>query len=150
MKMGLSPSAARLTQKTVQLQIRGGLDVRPLENMIDYLNGMMNAWTSLDVRRIHRGTLPNRGRGQEAFCRSLGRTIGRFRRTLSTLGRGRRGGANRADLLLNDVLPEAALARLQKFFRETSGKLSDAVAGIYRYRKIDATPSRRGRRRKTQ
>ncbi len=56
----------------------------------------------------------------------------------------------RPDLLLNDVLPEAALARLQKFFRETSGKLSDAVAGIYRYRKIDATPSRRGRRRKTQ
>ena len=51
----------------------------------------------------------------------------------------------RRDLLLNDVLPEAAIARLRNFLRETSGKLEDAVAGVYRYRHMEARRSR-GRR----
>ncbi len=51
----------------------------------------------------------------------------------------------RPDLLLNDVLPEAAIARLRKFFRETSGKVADAIAGVYRYRNVEA--QRAGRRR---
>jgi hypothetical protein len=55
------------------------------------------------------------------------------------------GRIARPDLLLNDVLPDAALARLRKLFRETSGKLEDATAGVYRYRKVEA---RRTRRRK--
>jgi len=40
----------------------------------------------------------------------------------------------RPDLLLNDVTPTAALGTLRKFIREASGKLDDAVAGVYRYR----------------
>jgi predicted component of type VI protein secretion system len=54
----------------------------------------------------------------------------------------------RRDLLLNDVLPEAAIARLRKLLRETSGKLEDAVAGVYRYRKVEARQSRLRRREK--
>ncbi len=38
-----------------------------------------------------------------------------------------KGQIARPDLLLNDVLPEAALARLRKLLRETSGKLEDAL-----------------------
>jgi hypothetical protein len=48
------------------------------------------------------------------------------------------GQIARPDLLLNDVLPEAAIARLRKLFRETSGKLEDAIAGVYRYRNAAA------------
>jgi len=40
----------------------------------------------------------------------------------------------RPDLLLNDVTPAAAMGTLRKFVREASGKLDDAVAGVYRYR----------------
>ncbi len=54
-----------------------------------------------------------------------------------------KGQIARPDLLLNDVLPEAALARLRKLLRETSGKLEDALAGVYRYRNVEAKQSRR-------
>ena len=53
------------------------------------------------------------------------------------------GQIARPDLLLNDVLPEAAIARLRKLFRETAGKLEDAVAGVYRYRNVEAKRTRR-------
>ena len=60
------------------------------------------------------------------------------------------GRIARPDLLLNDVLPEAAIARLRKLLRETSGKLEDAMAGVYRYRKVEAkrTRPRKSRRAK--
>ena len=44
------------------------------------------------------------------------------------------GDIVRPDLLLNEVTPEAAIATLRKFLRETSGKLDDAIGGVYRYR----------------
>ena len=53
------------------------------------------------------------------------------------------GQIARPDLLLNDVLPEAAIARLRKLYRETAGKLEDAVAGVYRYRNVEAKRTRR-------
>jgi hypothetical protein len=52
------------------------------------------------------------------------------------------GQVARGDLLLNDVLPLAALGRLRKLLREASGKLEDAIAGVYRYRKVEAKRSR--------
>jgi hypothetical protein len=58
---------------------------------------------------------------------------------------GQSGGIARADLLLNDVLPQVALGRLRKLLREASGKLDDALAGVYRYRKVEA---KRAARRK--
>ncbi len=55
----------------------------------------------------------------------------------------RTGQIARRDLLLNDVLPEAAIVRLHKLRREISGKLEDAVAGVYRFRDVEAQRSRR-------
>jgi hypothetical protein len=49
----------------------------------------------------------------------------------------------RPDLLLNNVTSQAALGTLRKFFREASGKLDDAIAGVYRYRKSKAAGSKR-------
>lgn len=54
----------------------------------------------------------------------------------------------RPDLLLNDVTPTAALGTLRKLVREASGKLDDAVAGVYRYRTTQAQPSPKRKRRK--
>lgn len=55
------------------------------------------------------------------------------------------GEISRPDLLLNDVLPEMGLGRLRKLLREASGKLDDAAAGVYRYRKTESqrTPPRK-------
>jgi hypothetical protein len=55
------------------------------------------------------------------------------------------GQIARGDLLLNDVLPLSALGRLRKLLREASGKLEDAMAGVYRYRKVEAKRSGRGK-----
>ena len=49
----------------------------------------------------------------------------------------------RPDLLLNDVTPTAALGSLRKFIREASGKLDDAIAGVYRYRNTRAPEPRK-------
>jgi hypothetical protein len=48
------------------------------------------------------------------------------------------GQISRGDLLLNDVLPLGGLGQLRKLLREASGKLEDAMAGVYRYRKVEA------------
>ncbi|MGD0896989.1 MAG: hypothetical protein ABR915_04075 [Thermoguttaceae bacterium] len=56
----------------------------------------------------------------------------------------RSGQIARSDLLLNDVLPQAALGQLRKLLREASGKLEDAIAGVYRYRKVEAKRTKRG------
>ena len=44
---------------------------------------------------------------------------------------------SRRELLLNDVTPELALGTLRKLLREASGKLEDAIAGVYRYRDLE-------------
>lgn len=44
------------------------------------------------------------------------------------------GEIARPDILLNQASSEAAIHTLRKFLRETSGKLDDAIAGVYRYR----------------
>ena len=56
------------------------------------------------------------------------------------------GQVARDDLLLNDVLSQAALGRLRKLLREASGKLEDAMAGVYRYRKVEAKRTRSANR----
>ena len=48
----------------------------------------------------------------------------------------------RQDLLLNEVTAESALGSLRRFHREASGKLEDAVAGVYRYRDVERKRSR--------
>jgi hypothetical protein len=55
------------------------------------------------------------------------------------------GQIARGDLLLNDVLPLSALGQLRKLLREASGKLEDAMAGVYRYRKVEAKRSGRAK-----
>lgn len=57
------------------------------------------------------------------------------------------GDIARPDLLLNDVTPTAAMGTLRKFVREASGKLDDAIAGVYRYRNV-ATPKPKAKRKK--
>ena len=52
------------------------------------------------------------------------------------------GEIARPDLLLNEVLPAAGIGRLRKLLREASGKVDDAIAGVYRYRKTSARPAR--------
>jgi hypothetical protein len=49
----------------------------------------------------------------------------------------------RPDLLLNDSLPQAAIGTLRKLLREASGKLDDAIAGVYRYRRTETRGGRR-------
>ena len=61
----------------------------------------------------------------------------------------RSGAISRPDLLLNHVTPEAAIGTLRKFLREASGKLEDAVAGVYRYRKTQVRPKPRRPARKS-
>jgi hypothetical protein len=53
----------------------------------------------------------------------------------------------RDDLLLNDVSAAAALNTLRKFLREASGKLDDAIAGVYRYRDVERRRAAERRKR---
>jgi len=53
----------------------------------------------------------------------------------------------RPDLLLNDATPETAMSTLRRFLREASGKLQDAIAGVYRYRDAEL---RRAKKRNTR
>jgi hypothetical protein len=76
---------------------------------------------------------------RKRFVEPLGALCDDFARICTRWDKAYRAGEiARPDLLLNDVLPEAAIARLRKLLRETSGKLEDAAAGVYRYRKVEA------------
>ena len=81
---------------------------------------------------------------RERFVRPLAELSGDFaklcKRWESAYETGR---IARPDLLLNDVLPDAAILRLRKLLREGSCKLEDAVAGVYRYRRVEASRARR-------
>jgi len=69
---------------------------------------------------------------RERFVRPLEDLSGEFAKTLQALESAYESGRiARPDLLLNDVLPAAALSRLRKLLRESSCKLEDAVAGVY-------------------
>ena len=81
---------------------------------------------------------------RERFVRPLAKLSGDFAKLCKRWDSAYESGRiARPDLLLNDVLPEAAMLRLGKLLRESACKLEDAVAGVYRYRRVEASRTRR-------